>query len=157
MSALNIQAVNTMDKSSLNKNIDVGYTASIKVVITDKMVRQFAELSGDYNPIHLDDDYAATTIFKKRIAHGMIVGAIISRCLIETIGNGGIYRGQTLKFYNPIFIDEEITFELTVVKIHKTRGLGVVETVAKKANGDLVAKGEATIVTASGVSGDNVN
>lgn len=157
MSALNIQAVNTMEKSSLNKNIDVGYTASIKVVITDKMVRQFAELSGDYNPIHLDDDYAATTIFKKRIAHGMIVGAIISRCLIETIGNGGIYRGQTLKFYNPIFIDEEITFELTVVKIHKTRGLGVVETVAKKANGDLVAKGEATIVTASGVSGENVN
>jgi len=134
---------------------DVGYKAVVKQVITDKMVRQFAELSGDMNPIHLDDAYAATTIFKKRIAHGMIVGAIISRCLTQTIGTGGIYRGQTLKFYNPVFIDDEITFELEIIKLHKGRGLGVVETIAKKANGDIVAKGEATIVMASGVSGQN--
>ncbi len=134
---------------------DVGYKAVVKEVITDKMVRQFAELSGDYNPIHLDDAYAATTIFKQRIAHGMIIGAIISRCLTQTIGVGGIYRGQTLKFYNPVFIDDEITFELTIIKLHRGRGLGVVETIAKKSNGDIVAKGEATIVMASGVSGSS--
>jgi len=132
---------------------DVGYKAVVKQVITDKMVRQFAELSGDMNPIHLDDEYAATTIFKKRIAHGMIIGAIISRCLTQTIGTGGIYRGQTLKFYNPVFIDDEIIFELEITKLHRGRGLGVVETIAKKANGDIVAKGEATIVMASNVAG----
>lgn len=132
---------------------EVGYKAIVKEVITDKMVRQFAELSGDRNPIHLDDNYASSTIFKRRIAHGMILGALISRCLTQTIGTGGIYRAQTLKFYNPVFIDDEITFELTITKVHKRSGMGVVETVAKKANGDVVAKGEATIVMASGVSG----
>ena len=133
---------------------DVGFKAVVKQVITDKMVRQFAEVSGDTNPIHLDDEYAATTIFKQRIAHGMILGAIISRCLNQAIGTGGIYRGQTLKFYNPVFINDEITFELTITKLHKGRGLGVIETIAKKANGDVVAKGEATIVMAASVAGD---
>lgn len=145
--------MSAVDQAEKNRQseIDVGFTASIKQVITDKMVRQFAELSGDYNPIHLDDTYAATTIFKKRIAHGMILGAIISRCLTQAIGNGGIYRAQTLKFYNPVFIDDEITFKLTITKMHRGRGFGVVETIAKNANGETVAKGEATIVMASGV------
>ena len=132
---------------------DVGYKAVVKEVITDKMVHLFAEMSGDYNPIHLDDDYAKTTIFKQRIAHGMILGAIISRCLNQTMGSGGIYRAQTLTFKNPVFIGDEITFELTITKLHKGRGLGIVETVAKKANGDIVAKGEATIVMAANVAG----
>ncbi len=136
----------------LNK-IVVGYKATVTVKITDKMVRQFAELSGDYNPIHLDEEYAATTIFKKRIAHGMILGAIVSRVLIETIGTGGIYRAQTLKFYNPVYIDEDITFNIEITKVHQGRGLAVVSTTAVKANGDFCVKGEATIVMASGITG----
>ncbi|AZZ37721.1 protein dehydratase [Bdellovibrio sp. qaytius] len=132
----------------------VGYKAVVKQVITDKMVRQFAEMSGDFNPIHLDDEYAATTIFKKRIAHGMILGAIISRCLNTTIGTGGIYRGQTLTFKAPVFIDDEITFELTITQLHRTRGLGTVETIAKNASGVVVCRGEASIVMAANVAGD---
>lgn len=133
----------------------IGFKATEKVMITDKMVRQFAEVSGDSNPIHLDEEYAKTTIFKQRIAHGMILGAIISRCLTQHIGNGGIYRGQTLKFYNPVYINDEIIFDLTIIKMQKSRGFGVVETIARKANGDIVAKGEATIVMAEAVSSDN--
>lgn len=136
----------------LNK-IVVGFKASVTVKVTDKMVRQFAEMSGDHNPIHLDEGYAATTIFKKRIAHGMILGAIISRVLTETIGTGGIYRGQTLKFYNPVYIDDDITFDVEITKVHQGRGFAVVDTIAKKANGDVCMKGEATIVMASGVVG----
>jgi acyl dehydratase len=130
---------------------DVGYKASVKTIITDKMVRQFAEMSGDYNPIHLDDEYASKTRFKQRIAHGMILGALTSRFLNEKIGSGGIYLAQTLKFTNPVFINDEITFELEVTKLHKTRGLGTIETIAKKANGDIVMKGEATIMMAWGI------
>ncbi len=129
----------------LNK-IVVGYKASVVVKVTDKMVRQFAELSGDFNPIHLDEEYAATTIFKKRIAHGMILGALCSRYLNETIGSGGIYLAQTLKFTNPVFIDDLITFELEIIKLHKARGFGTVQTIAKKENGEIVLKGEATIM-----------
>ncbi len=141
------------EENARQQEKDVGYKAVVKEVITDKMVHLFAEMSGVHNPIHLDDEYAKTTIFKQRIAHGMILGAIISRCLNTTIGTGGIYRGQTLKFYNPVFINDEIIFELTITKLHRTRGLGVIETIAKKANGDVVAKGEATIVMAANVAG----
>lgn len=130
---------------------DVGFKATETVQITDKMVRQFAEMSGDYNPIHLDDAYAATTRLKKRIAHGMILGALTSRFLNEKIGAGGIYLAQTLKFSNPVYIDDHITFSLEVVKLHKTRGLGTVETMAKNQNGDFVMKGEATIMMPWGV------
>lgn len=129
----------------------VGYKKSITYKVTDKMVRQFAEMSGDNNPIHLDDQYASTTIFKKRIAHGMILGALVSRFLNEHIGSGGIYLAQTLKFSKPVFIDDEITFELEVVKVHKTRGFGIIETNAKNAQGDFVLKGEATIMMSYGV------
>lgn len=129
----------------------VGYKASETIQITDKMVRQFAEMSGDFNPIHLDDEYAKTTRFQKRIAHGMILGALVSRLLNEKIGSGGIYLAQTLKFSNPVFIDDVITFEFEITKLHKTRGFGIVETTAKKTTGEVVLKGEATIMMSWGV------
>lgn len=135
------------------REIDVGFKAERTIKVTDKMVRQFSEMSGDYNPIHLDDAYAATTRFKKRIAHGMILGALISRYLNETIGSGGVYLAQSLKFTNPVFIDDELTFSLEITKLHKVRGLGTVETIAKKQTGEIVVKGEATIMMSWGVKG----
>lgn len=129
----------------------VGYKASETVKITDKMVRQFAELSGDHNPIHLDDEYAKTTRFGRRIAHGMILGALISRLLNEKIGSGGIYLGQSLKFTNPVFIDDDVTFEFEITKLHKTRGFGIVATNVKNSSGEFVLKGEATIMMSWGV------
>lgn len=133
--------------------IDVGFKATKTIRVTDKMVRQFAEMSGDFNPIHLDETYAATTRFKKRIAHGMILGALISRYLNEAIGSGGVYLAQSMKFTNPVFIDDEITFELEITKLHKVRGLGTVETIAKKQTGEIVVKGEATIMMSWGAKG----
>ena len=129
----------------------VGYKANETIKITDKMIRQFAELSGDYNPIHMDDEYARTTRFQKRIAHGMILGALVSRLLTEKIGTGGIYLAQSLKFSNPVFIDDDITFEFEITKLHMKRGLGVVETNAKNPSGEFVLKGEATIMMSWGV------
>ncbi len=129
----------------------VGYKASETVKITEKMVQQFAELSGDFNPIHMNDDYAKTTRFGRRIAHGMILGALISRLLNDKIGSGGIYLGQSLKFVNPVYIDEEITFEFEITKLHMTRGYGYVTTNGKKANGEIVVKGEATIMMSWGI------
>ncbi len=132
------------DKTGRDKTL--GFKATETIKITDKMVHQFAELSGDYNPIHMDDTYAKTTRFGKRIAHGMILGALVSRLLNEKIGQGGIYLAQSMKFVNPVFIDEDITFDFEITKLHQTRGFGLVNTTAKKANGDIVLKGEATIM-----------
>ncbi|MGZ3772386.1 MAG: MaoC family dehydratase [Pseudobdellovibrionaceae bacterium] len=126
--------------------IDVGFTASITTQVTDKMVRQFAELSGDHNPIHLDEEYASKSRFKRRIAHGMIVGALISRALIDGIGRGGIYLSQNLKFVNPVFIDDMITVTIKITGIRKEKGIATVDTTATKANGEIVVKGDAIIM-----------
>lgn len=130
----------------MSSNIDVGFTASVTVKVTDKMVHQFAELSGDRNPIHLDDEYAAKSRFGRRIAHGMIVGALISRALVDGIGLGGIYLGQSLKFVNPVFIDDTITINIKITGLRKEKGIATVETNAYKENGDVVVKGEAVIM-----------
>jgi acyl dehydratase len=128
------------------KDIDVGHTASFTTQITDQMVQQFADLSGDRNPIHLDDEYASKSRFKQRIAHGMIVGGLISRALVDGIGHGGIYLGQTLKFVNPVFINDVVTVTIKITGIRKEKGIATVETNAYKANGDIVVKGEAIIM-----------
>jgi len=114
--------------------------------VTDKMVHQFAEMSGDHNPIHLDDAYAAQTRFKKRIAHGMIVGALISRSLVEGIGKGGIYLSQSMKFVNPVFIDDTLKIQLKVTGLRKESHIATIETNAVKSTGEMVVKGEAIIL-----------
>lgn len=134
--------------TSNGKDKDVGFKANVEVKVTDKMVRQFAEMSGDFNPIHLDDDYAKTTRFGRRIAHGMIVGALISRALNEKIGQGGVYLGQHLKFVNPVFIDDVVNIELTITGLRKEKGIATVDTTAKKQTGETVVKGEAIIMMA---------
>lgn len=130
----------------IGHSIEVGWKSSVEIKVTDKMVRQFAEMSGDHNPIHLDDDYAAKTRFKRRIAHGMISGALISRSLIETIGPGGVYLGQTMKFVNPVFIDDTIVIELEATNVRKEKGIVMLTTNVRKKDGDYVLKGDATVM-----------
>ena len=125
----------------------VGDRVSVTVQVTDKMVRQFAEVSGDHNPIHLDEEYAKNTRFGRRIAHGMIAGALISRALAMELGGEGIYLSQTLKFLKPIFIDDEVTIELYVASAREEKGIASIETIVKKtASGELVVKGDAMIM-----------
>lgn len=125
----------------------VGDKASLRVTVTDKMIRDFAELSGDKNPVHLDDAFAKTTRFGRRIAHGMITGALISRALAtELPGPGAVYLTQSLKFTAPVFVDEEITIELTVLNIREEKGFLTIETKALKADGKPAATGEALVM-----------
>jgi 3-hydroxybutyryl-CoA dehydratase len=127
-------------------NIDVGWKSEMTVMITEKTVQQFAEMSGDFNPIHMDEEFASTTKFKRRIAHGMISGAFISRALNERIGAGGIYLAQTMKFAGPVFIDDTITIELEVTNLRKDRGIAIVSTNVKNQRGEFCVKGDATIM-----------
>ena len=124
----------------------VGDRKSVTVQVTDKMVRQFAEMSGDFNPMHLDDEYAKGTRFGRRIAHGMICGALISRALAMELGSGGIYLSQTLKFLLPVFIDDILTIELHVASLRAEKGLASIETMVKKQTGETCVKGEAMIM-----------
>ena len=82
---------------------------SEKITITDKMVRDFSELVGDKNPIHLDDEYAKNSIFGKRIVHGMLLSSFFSKIIATTYpGEGSIYLKQDLNFKNPCYINDEI-------------------------------------------------
>ena len=77
--------------------------------ITKEMVMQFAELTGDRNPVHLDEAYAKGTRFGKCIVPGMLIGGLISRIIgMDFPGNGSIYMGQELKFYSPVYVGGRI-------------------------------------------------
>ncbi len=126
---------------------DVGHSKKYQYVITQEMIQKFAEVTGDYNPIHVDEAYAKTTKFGKCIAHGMLMGGFFSRCLVETFGGNGIYLGQDMKFTNPIYVGDEIEVSMTLIALRKEKGIGTVETLAKrKSNGDICVKGQAVIM-----------
>ncbi|MBC7798696.1 MAG: MaoC family dehydratase [Pyrinomonadaceae bacterium] len=128
-------------------NLQVGDKFSATKQITDSVVRAFAELSGDFNPIHLDDDFAKTTQFKQRIAHGMISGALISAVLgYELKDRKIVYLSQTLKFVAPVFIDETVTATATIAKIREDKPIVTVETIVTKQDGSKVVEGEAVIM-----------
>ncbi|MBL7545163.1 MAG: MaoC family dehydratase [Bdellovibrionaceae bacterium] len=134
-----------------NINFDKGFKFNLSIQVTDQMVRKFADMCGDFNPIHLDDEYAKKTRFKQRIAHGMIVGALFSRALNENMGEGGIYLSQTLKFLSPVFINDTLELEFHVTAMRKEKGIATVETLAKK-KGELCVKGEAIVMVASSIA-----
>jgi 3-hydroxybutyryl-CoA dehydratase len=93
----------------------VGQCASREVLISDSLVRKFAEVSGDCNPIHLDDEVAQGSIFGRRIAHGLLVASQISAVLAEQLpGPGTIYQLQHLEFVAPVFVGDRITAKVTV-------------------------------------------
>lgn len=128
-------------------SIPVGTTATEKITVTEDMIQKFAEVSGDYNPIHMDDEFAKTSRFGKRIAHGMLSGAFISRCLANFHGAGGIYLSQTLKFLHPIYIGDEISVTLTLRHVNQTRGMASIDTIVTNQKTEVCVKGEATIMS----------
>ena len=98
------------------EDIEMGMTRYIKKIITDKDIEQFAEISTDYNPVHLDDEYARDTIFEGRIAHGMLTAGLISAVIGEQLpGHGAIYMSQNLQFLAPVRPGDLVHAEVKVV------------------------------------------
>jgi len=127
--------------------LKIGDTFSATKQITDAEIRTFAELVNDYNPIHLDDEYAKTTRFGKRIAHGMLSGSLISGVLGYQLSERKVlYLSQTLKFTAPVYIDDTITATATVTKIREDKPVVTLETTCTNQNGEPVVKGEAVIM-----------
>lgn len=127
--------------------LKIGDSFSTTKQITDQVVRAFAELSGDYNPIHLDEEFAKTTRFGKRIAHGMISGALISAVLgYELKDRKIVYLSQTMRFTAPVFIDDTITATATVTNIREDKPIVMIETVCTNQAGETVVRGEGKIM-----------
>lgn len=124
----------------------IGEQATLSRVITEHDIALFAEVSGDRNPIHLDAEYAERSLFGKRIAHGFLIGSLISAVLGNVLpGPGSIYLGQTLKFLAPIHIGDEITVLVKVVAVREDKRIITLHTQCSNQHGNLVLSGEATI------------
>jgi len=123
----------------------VGRKHTFSEVVDDKLVRGFADVTGDHNPIHVDDEFAKKTKFGQRIAHGGILFGIISRSLaMEMPGPGTVYLSQLVNFRFPVFINDTVTLELTITELLPKNGAKI-STVIKKQTGQVVMDGEATV------------
>ena len=126
---------------------NVGDSAEITKTIDEADIQAFAEVTGDHNPIHLDEVFAKTTRFGRRIAHGMLSASLISAVLANKLpGEGSIYLGQTLEFRAPVFPGDEITARVTVREIRDNKPIVKLETVCVNQRDEVVIRGEATVL-----------
>ena len=128
--------------------LKVGDKAAFSRTVTDDDIQAFARVSGDTQPLHLDDAFASKTRFKKRIAHGMISAAYISAALGTKLAPGAVvvYLGQTMRFRLPVGIGDTITAECEVTAVDPDRRIITIRTDCKNQNGDAVVTGEATVL-----------
>lgn len=131
------------------EDLEIGQEASIISVIKNSDIVSFSKITGDYNPVHLDNEYAKKTIFKKKIAHGFLTASLISAVIGTKLpGPGSIYVTQSLKFYAPVFIGDEIETKVVVQLIDKERKRVTLKTFCKKKE-KIILDGEATILVQS--------
>ena len=127
------------------KDISLGQTAEYDKQVTDEDVRKFADISGDYNPIHLDDEFAKDSMFGARIAHGILTASHISAVIGYIFpGPGWIYLGQSLQFRAPVKIGDTVHTAVEVTDTVAEKNIVELSTVCKVGD-TVVLKGTATI------------
>ena len=125
----------------------VGDSAEITKTIEQADIDAFANVTGDHNPVHVDEEFAKTTRFGRRIAHGMLTASLISAVLANKLpGEGSVYLGQTLQFVAPVFPGDEITARVTVREIREDKPILKLETVCVNQRDEIVIRGEATVL-----------
>ena len=127
--------------------IALGETAQLSTTITDRDIQACAELTGDRNPVHLDDAFASRTRFKRRIAHGMLVASQLSKVIANDLpGQGSVYLSQTLKFVAPVYPGDTVTARVTVLSVREDKPIITLETVCVNQDGQKVITGEAIVL-----------
>ena len=128
----------------------LGQSAEYSKTVTDEDVRLFARITGDFNPVHVDEEAAAKTRFGGRIAHGMLSAGLVSAAIANRLpGPGSIYLGQTLRFTAPVRLDDTITVRLTITELLSKKRVKL-STVCQNQKGETVLEGEATILMDEG-------
>jgi 3-hydroxybutyryl-CoA dehydratase len=131
------------------EELEVGMERSLRKVVTDHDINLFAEVSTDRNPVHLDEDYAQSTIFGGRIAHGMLTAGLISAVIGEQLpGHGTVYLGQNLKFMAPVRPGDMVEAVVRVMGIDHARRRVTLETFCRVGD-TIVLKGEALVLAPS--------
>ncbi len=131
------------------EDLSIGQSDEFTKTVTEKEIELFAEVSGDDNPVHLDAEYAAGTMFKERIAHGMLSAGFISAVIGTRLpGPGAIYMSQQMRFKAPVKIGDVVTAKCTITDINAARRRVTLETVCL-VDGKAVIEGEALVMVPS--------
>ena len=135
-----------MNKLSYEQ-INIGDTASQSLVVDGETVEKYAALIGDTNPVHLDEEYAAQSFFRRRVAHGMIAAGLVSAVLGTGLpGPGAIYLSQTLDFKRPVYLGDRITARVEVLeKLDKHKKV-ILRTWVEDGTGQIVLEGQAQVL-----------
>ncbi len=126
----------------------VGSTGSITRVITDEVVRKFAELSGDEQPLHLDDDYASSTRFGQRIGHGALLVGMVSAVLGDEMAVDDatiIFLGLSVNFVAPVHINDTVTAKCEVTSVREDKPIVKLAVTCQNGEDEEVMNGEATV------------
>tara|TARA_B100001741_G_C16321487_1_gene490654 strand:+ start:103 stop:534 length:432 start_codon:yes stop_codon:yes gene_type:complete len=122
--------------------IKIGLKKEFSVKITESLVNDFAKISGDYSPLHMDIEYASTTSFKKRVVHGMLLASFFSRVDgMYLPGKHALYFSQTLKFVNPCFIDDLVTVKNEVIEKSDSTQIITINSQIINESGQILVKG----------------
>lgn len=133
------------------KNINTGFTYKKTVLVTEKIVQDFALCTGDNNPVHLNENYAKGSKFKNKIAHGLLIGSFISAVLgNEFPGHGTIYISQSLTFKSPVFINDSITIFIEVLRGSNNNRMHL-KTMCMNKDNSIVIDGEAVVIPPSSI------
>ena len=125
--------------------LEIGQSAELERTVTEAHINLFAEASGDFNPLHVDEAFARTTMFRGRIAHGLLPASYVS-AVVGTLlpGPGALYLAQTLTFSKPTRIGDVCTARVTVREIDRASARVILHTACYVA-GEVVLEGEATV------------
>lgn len=127
---------------------EVGARATRTLTVTDEHVRTYAEISGDRNPLHFDDAFAAGTRFGRRVVQGgLTTGLLHALVAMDLPGPGTVFLEQSWKFTAPVFIDDTITAEAEVLEVHATKPVTKLGVRVARADGTVVLEGTAWCYT----------
>jgi acyl dehydratase len=122
-------------------DVEIGRKHTLARTMTAADVDAFGHLSGDLNPLHMDEGFASRSPFRRRVVHGLLTGALVSTTHTQLTGPGFAYVGQELKFLGPVFIGDTLTVEVTVVGKKDAKRILILDTVVSKQTGDKVLAG----------------
>ena len=132
-------------------NIHVGQKASRSITLTEKHVRKYSEISGDYNPLHYDEAFAAQTRFGRLVVQGgLTTGLLHALVAMDIPGPGTVFLSQNWNFTAPVFIGDTITAEAEILSIHDTKPVTQLGFTIKRQDGEVVLEGEAWCYTFAG-------
>jgi 3-oxoacyl-[acyl-carrier protein] reductase len=128
------------------QDIKIGDTYALSIAIDDELVARFAELTGDHNPLHMDETFAKSTPFRGRVVHGMLLGSFVSTIIgMHLPGPGALWLSQSYEFISPVRIGDKISLQAEVVRKSEAHGVIIIAIEAKNHTGSLVLKGQGTV------------